>query len=294
MNSEGETFGAGLRPAFADAELRVHKADAMKTTFRIFTASKSAVVESAISEAFHKLDEIEGLLSRYIPGSDVSRINALKRGESLIISDECDACLRLALEAFQITGGLFDPCAGALVDAVKSGSGVARPFSGRLALDPARPRVDCIEAGRVVDLGGIGKGFALERMASVLTMHGIDDALLTSGASTMLAMGEKSWPVEIPHSTGARRIELCQSALGASGNTQQGIHIVDPVANRGATHHLGVWVEHPRAAFADAFSTACFVMSSDEISVFRALLASGCRIICDPDWDVPSRCSMAG
>jgi thiamine biosynthesis lipoprotein len=279
--------GKEIYPVFNDPGLIRHAVDAMKTTFRIFVADSSPrVVDPAVSEAFQKLEELENLLSRYIPGSDVSRINALKSGESLFLSDDCDACLRLALEAFTLTGGLFDPCAGALVDTVKAGSKGEVLFSGCIVLDPERPLVSCIEPGRVVDLGGIGKGFALERMAAVLALHGVEDALLTSGASTILAMGGKSWPIEIPHSTGTRRIQLCQTALGASGNTQQGVHIVDPIARCGAARHGGVWVEHTRAPFADAFSTACFVMTPEQISEFATELGGECRIISDPDWEV--------
>lgn len=272
-------------PFFENPSLGRYATEAMKTTFRIFVpGGDRALVDSAVSGAFQKLEELEGVLSRYIPGSDVSRINAMKTGESLFLSDECDACLRLALEAFTMTGGVFDPCAGMLVDAVKSGCGGGMQFNGCLALAPDRPLITCVEEGRVVDLGGIGKGFALERMGEILAAHGIVDALLTSGASTMLAMGKKSWPVEIPHSAGTRRIELCRSALGASGNTQQGVHIVDPIARCGAANHRGVWVEHPRAPFADALSTACFVMTPEGISKFAAGLPMECRVISDPDW----------
>lgn len=176
-------------PFFENPLLGRYATEAMKTTFRIFVpGGDRALVDSAVSGAFQKLEELEGVLSRYIPGSDVSRINAMKTGESLFLSDECDACLRLALEAFTMTGGVFDPCAGMLVDAVKSGCGGGMQFNGCLALAPDRPLITCVEEGRVVDLGGIGKGFALERMGEILAAHGLEDALLTSGASTMLAM----------------------------------------------------------------------------------------------------------
>ena len=277
---------AGQAPhVFPYSGVRLHTTEAMKTTFQIFLAESPTASESAVSAAFQKLEEIESLLSRYVPGSDVSRINALKSGESLFLSDECDACLRLAIKALSWTGGRFDPCAGALVDAVKEGSDARLLTTGKIALDPERPLVSCLEAGRVVDLGAIGKGFALERMASILALHGVSDALLTSGASTLLAMGGKSWPVDIPHSTGRRRISLCNAALGASGNSQQGVHIVDPTTGCGASRHQGVWVQHPRAPFADAFSTACFVMTLEEIAEFSASLPPDCQVISDPDWE---------
>jgi thiamine biosynthesis lipoprotein len=257
----------------------------MKTTFRLFVpGGDRALVDSAVSEAFQKLEELEGVLSRYAPGSDISRINAMDAGETLFLSDECDRCLRLAIEASVATGGRFDPCAGTMIDAVKSGSGVAGTLRGVVSLDEHRPLVKCLEAGRVLDLGAIGKGFALERMGAILAAHGIADALLTSGASTILAIGSMDWPIDMPHSAGVRRLLLRTSALAASGNSQQGAHIVNPEDGTAARTFENVWVIHPRAPFADAFSTACFTMTPEDIADFTALLPAECRVISDPDW----------
>ena len=272
-------------PFFENPSLWRYASDAMKTTFRLFVpGGDRALVDSAVSEAFLKLEELEGVLSRYAPGSDISRINAMDVGETLFLSDECDRCLRLAIEASVETGGRFDPCAGTMIDAVKSGSVVAGTVRGIISLDEHRPLVKCLEAGRVLDLGAIGKGFALERMGGILAAHGIGDALLTSGASTILAMGSMDWPIDIPHSAGARRLLLRASALAASGNSQQGAHIVNPEDGTAAQTFENVWVIHPRAPFADAFSTACFTMSPDDIEEFTTLLPAGCRVISDPDW----------
>jgi len=121
-------------------------------------------------------------------------------------------------------------------------------------------------------------------MASILSEHGIEKALLTSGASTILSMGEMDWPIDITHSGGSRRLMLRQAALGASGSSQQGTHIVDPRDGSPARHFQSVWVVHPRAPFADAFSTACFVMSPAEIREFTKSLPPGCQVLSDPDW----------
>ena len=272
-------------PFFENPSLWRYASDAMKTTFRLFVpGGDRALVDSAVSEAFQKLEELEGVLSRYAPGSDISRINAMDAGETLFLSDECDRCLRLAIEASSTTGGRFDPCAGTMIDAVKSGSGVAGTVRGVVSLDEHRPLVKCLEAGRVLDLGAIGKGFALERMGEILATHGIADALLTSGASTILAMGSMDWPLDIPHSAGTRRLLLRDSALAASGNSQQGAHIVNPENGMAARTFENVWVIHPRAPLADAFSTACFTMTPGDIADFTALLPEGCRVVSDPDW----------
>ena len=272
-------------PFFENPSLWRYASDAMKTTFRIFVSGGDrALVDSAVSEAFQKLEELEGVLSRYAPGSDISRINAMEAGETLFLSDECDRCLRLAIEASAATGGRFDPGVGTMIDAVKSGSGAVGTLRGVVSLDEHRPLVTCLEAGRVLDLGAIGKGFALERMGGILAAHGIADALLTSGASTILTMGSMDWPIDIPHSAGARRLLLRDSALAASGNSQQGAHIVNPEDGTAARTFENVWVIHPRAPLADAFSTACFTMTPGDIADFTAILPTGCRVISDPDW----------
>ena len=272
-------------PFFENPSLWRYASDAMKTTFRLFVpGGDRARVDSAVSEALQKLEELEGVLSRYAPGSDISRINAMGAGETLFLSDECDRCLRLAIEASAATGGRFDPGVGTMIDAVKSGSKAAGTLRGVVSLDEYRPLVKCLEAGRVLDLGAIGKGFALERMGEILAAHGIGDALLTSGASTILAMGSMDWPIDIPHSAGARRLFLRDSALAASGNLQQGAHIVNPENGTAAQTFENVWVIHPRAPWADAFSTACFTMTPEDIAEFTAHLPAGCRVISDPDW----------
>ena len=272
-------------PFFENPSLSRYASEAMKTTFRLFVPARDrALADSAVSEAFQKLEELEGVLSRYAPGSDISRINAMEAGETLFLSDDCDRCLRLAIEASAATGGRFDPGVGTMIDAVKSGSRAVGTLRGVVSLDEHRPLVTCLEAGRVLDLGAIGKGFALECMGGILAAHGIADALLTSGASTILAMGSMDWPIDIPHSAGARRLLLRASALAASGNSQQGAHIVNPEDGTAAQTFQNVWVIHPRAPLADAFSTACFTMTPGEIADFTALLPAGCRVISDPDW----------
>jgi len=278
------------RPAFADPSILRYASDAMKTTYLVFVAVASPdVVDPAVSDAFQKLEHLECLLSRYIPGSDIARINAMKTGESLFVSDDCDACLRLAIGAMELTGGRFDPCAGCMVDAIRAGAESAPVPRGIVSLDPVRPLVTCSETGRILDLGAIGKGYALECMAEILARHGIGSALLTSGASTMLATGGTAWPVDVSRRAGTIRLGLCGVALAASGSSQQGPHIVNPLDGSAAGRFQSVWVVHPRAALADAFSTACFVMTPEEIAEFANRLPSGCRVISDPDWETRVR-----
>ena len=123
-------------PFFENPSLWRYASDAMKTTFRLFVPGRDrALVDSAVSEAFQKLEELEGVLSRYAPGSDISRINAMEAGETLFLSDECYLCLRLAIEASAATAGRFDP--GVVMSSLLEGLSEPSPWRSEAALAPA-------------------------------------------------------------------------------------------------------------------------------------------------------------
>jgi FAD:protein FMN transferase len=124
------------------------------------------------------------------------------------------------------------------------------------------PAVTCEEEGRALDLGGIGKGFALDELAALMADWGVGDALIAAGASSMRAVGESAWPVELAGNSGGIRISLAQSALSASGTGVQGAHILHP-AEGGELPLDGfrrVWVVAPDAASAEVWSTAMMLV----------------------------------
>jgi len=253
-----------------DAHLFSH--DAMNTTFclRIIAASEE-VARGMARECIEHLDYLENRLSRFIDGSDVSRINRLQAGETLYLSEPCHACLRLALDAHARTGGLFDVTLGSRIAHRKTGiPGPFPPLAGNLTLHPDVPAITCEEPGREIDLGGIGKGFALDQLQALLLDWGAEGALLASGASTLLAFGPASWPVDLTGDHDVKRIRLANQALGASGTGIQGNHIVDP-RETGEPFQLSwtrVWVTAATAAQADAWSTAVMLMNPEELAAF--------------------------
>jgi FAD:protein FMN transferase len=251
----------------------VHHFDhqAMNTIFslRINHPDRSHALLAA-GACFRGLDLLEACLSRYRDDSDISRINAMGKGETLFIQEETYNCLQLAIQAGHLTGGLFDVTLGAQIEHQKrEGVGDPPPVRGQMALAPDRPLVSCGEPGRQIDLGGIGKGFGLDRMAGVLREHDIQSALLSCSGSTLLAYGPESWPVVLRGDRDERPLELCGQGISASGTGFQGAHILHPDDRDHAYRFARVWVVAQLAAMADAFSTACLLMSEEELQEFR-------------------------
>ena len=233
---------------------------AMNTTFSIRLPDHSIAPESLAREVFELLEGLEDRLSLYREGSDVWRLNRLRAGECLVVSDACYQCLRLAMGLHAQTAGFFDVTAGRQIAALKNRTGiVGTPNAGLLAIDPDKPMIHCIQEGRQIDLGGIGKGFALDQMAQRLKDFDLPEGFLSAGASSHLAFGDflltcKVGPVEQRLS-----VHLKNAALSASGDAQQGPHIVSPFANV-TTPTARSWILAHNATAADAWSTAAAIL----------------------------------
>jgi len=256
----------------------VHRFDreAMNTTFSVrIRHDDSGIAADAAHAGFLRLDELEDRLSRYRNGSDVDQINAMQTGQTLLITADTHGCLVAALRAGHDTGGLFDITLGVPIQHLKSGAGgPPAPPSGRLRIASDRPAVECLEAGRGIDLGGIGKGFAVGQMADVLRGWGVDSALIAGGASTLLAFGPDAWPVELRGASAGETLLLQNSTLSASGTAVQGGHVVHPDDPRRLTGlHRHVWVLGRDAASIDAFATACSLMDASQVRAFAASCA---------------------
>lgn len=235
--------------------------EGMKTVFQVQLLGVDSTLAQQVSLAcIERIGSIEAALSRYLPGSDVWQINHLEAGESRFIGEDCDECLRLALAAGVATGGLFDVTIGRLIEHRKASLPGEPPLlCGQLRLDPERPFVECLDSGREIDLGGIGKGFALDALAHLCREWGIPGGLLSAGNSTHLAFGPNPWEITLTGENHDRVLTLQNSALSASGTVIQGSHIVSPRPQAHDELHQRVWVQSESAALADAFSTAALL-----------------------------------
>jgi len=144
-----------------------------------------------------------------------------------------------------------------------------------LAIDDDRQSVTVLKAGVQVDLGGIGKGLALDRLAALLREREVQAALVHGGRSSVLALGsppgKDGWDLafrEIPDS----KLELPPLLLkdrGVSGSAQgPKPHIMDPRTGQFVTDRLGAWAAAPTAAESDALSTAFMMMTVEQIEAF--------------------------
>ena len=249
-----------------DARCFTH--EAMNTTFRLWLRGVPPADAPGVARiCWETVDALENQLSRFVETSDIARINRMAAGETLYISDDCHRCLLLALQAHAETGGLFDITLGAGIEHRKSGASGPPPQPlGSLVIHPDVPAVTCVEPGRVLDLGGIGKGFALDRAREVLLEWGGDDAMIAAGASSMLAFGPGCWPVELAGGSGPGRVLLENHALAASGTTIQGEHIIHPAGDAAMppSPNRHVWVTAATATAAEVASTALMLVAADE------------------------------
>lgn len=254
------------------SQLYTFKHEAMMTTFVFRIKDKDPQrAKNAALACIELLDEIENKLSRYIQGSDVWQINHMQADQTLFLSEDCYDCLRIALDAYVQTGGLFDITLGQQIEHKKNeAAGPPPELSGQLMVDPDRPAIHCSAPGREIDLGGIGKGYALDRMHALMKSWGIKDALLAAGGSTQLAFGESPWEIELSGDHSKRILELKNQTLSASGIGIQGSHIISPRENANGYAYPRIWLLNTSAALADAWSTAAMLMKKDELAELAA------------------------
>ncbi len=254
--------------------------EAMATIYEVYSAHPDTrYAAQAAHAAFAVTDRLERELSRFLPNSDIARVNQLAAGESTRVGAAALECLVIARHMFDLTGGAFD---------VSIGTGLP---SLELHLDEFLVRATA--DGVRVDLGGIGKGYAVDLMADLLEEWGLQRSLVHGGFSSVLALeppeGRDGWPLTLSDPASPSRVlarlSCRQSALGASGIRKKD-HIRDPRTGEPVRGRLAAWVSLPRpdaaaeerpveekpraAAVADALTTAFMLLSAEEIDALCA------------------------
>jgi FAD:protein FMN transferase len=259
---------------------------------------------AAIEAALDRIAALEDAMTTWRPDGELARLNAVcaKEPARVVVSADLARALAGAREWAARTEGAFDPTIGALVSAWGLREGGRVPADDEIARAVARTSWELFEvdvasssvrcsAGVELDLGGYGKGLALDEAAAVLREAGIESALLNFGGQ-VLALGappgEPGWIVELAHPLTRDRavaeLVLHDASLSTSSNAERGFtvgrkhfgHVLDPRTGRPAPWRAAVSVLAPTAAAADALSTALLVVGPDRA---EALLPPGAEFV---------------
>ncbi len=237
-----------------------HRAMATYYEVRIADEERNYAAQAA-QAATDLLDKLETHLSRFRPNSDVSQIAALAPGETMRLSEPAFACLEIAKKMELATHGAFSVSAAALQ---------MQSASPQWSLLPEELAIHC-ETGRLqFDLGAIGKGFALDRMADLLNEWDCPAFLLVAGGSSILSgaapKDAAGWSCGLGDDNALQRFYLANVSLSGSGLAVKGSHIFDPRTGQPAQRQNRAWALMDTAAESDALSTACMVMSRAELN----------------------------
>ena len=252
-------------------------------------ADDQAKGEAAIDAVMDEMRHIDDTMSTYKPSSEVSRVNALAARQPVPISLELFKLLGTALEYSRITEGAFDityASVGYMYDfrehkkPTESQIEAALPAVSfrHVLLDARTHSVRFSRPGVRIDLGGIAKGYSVDRGIEILQARGYTHALVNAGGDSRV-IGDRfgrPWVVGIRHPDHPdqviTRIPLVDSAFSTSGDYERyfdegGVryhHIIDPHTGHSASKVRSATVIAPTATRTDGLSKTAFVLGPDE------------------------------
>ena len=286
MKPQGEQVVDCGSKTIQDAHHFAH--EAMATVFEIYIIDDDETyARQGAQAAFAEVDRLELEMSRFISNSDISRLNDAVSGETVDLGMDVFECLSRAREMYDKTSGAFDISVGALYSCwLNDDRTLRQPSDEELAraceltgldhlkLNEEDFSAEVLTEGVQFDLGGIGKGYAAEKMAEILREWSLGQALVLAGASSVLSVsvpeGMTGWPIKLRHPDNHEdvlaRFELTEGAISGSGN-QKGQHIIDVRSVEGVPveGRLAAWAMAPDAVAADALSTAFMMLSAGDI-----------------------------
>ncbi len=256
--------------------------------------SDAAVAQQAICRAFDEMQRVERLLSNHDPASELSALNSEAYRSPFRVSDELLDFVLKCRALYEATENAFDPTVGPLVRAwgffnshpekpSDSDIAAAKAASGfdKVQVNEAAHTVSFAAAGMEIDSGGIGKGYAVDRAVQVLREVGIEAALVSSGGSTLYALGSHpgrpGWRIAIKNPADWQRplalANLCGCSLSTSGVSERSVqagsrrysHIFDPRTGEPVERMCQVTVIAPRATESDALTKAAFILPRDSV-----------------------------
>jgi FAD:protein FMN transferase len=302
---------------------------AMACRFEVVLRHRDAQHVPAAREALDEADRLEALLTVFRETSALVRVNRTAGAGPVPVEPELFDLLRLSSEIHAATGGAFDITStplsrcwgflkreGRLPPPAEIDAARARVGMQHVELDALRRTIHFQRPGLELNLGAIGKGFALDRMAELLWTRGCHQAVLSAGGSSVVAIGGgkgpvlserkrvEGWMIDVRSRQVAReriaRLWLRDGALATSGAGEQFVdvegrrygHVLDPRTGWPASGAISVSVVTRSAAMADALSTA-FLVAGESLAARYCAANPETLVLLTPD-DGSERCRVFG
>lgn len=282
----GLVFCARAAPPDVRNQRVYRKQYAMGTVYEILVYAQSLDRASrAIDAAFHEIHRLDRMMSNYDTRSDLSRMNRTAHFSVVRVPSDLYRVIKLSLVYSRLSDGKYDVTVAPLVDEWKSAIRSGHPPSA-LAIDRLRScvgyrKVQLIPPDRIelhsdcmrIDLGSIGKGYAVVRAVAILHSYGIRNALINAGGSTIYGMGtppgQTGWTVQLldPSARLAPQVTLSNDGISTSGQVKTSLidagefgHIIDPHTGQPIRSDFTVSVVSSTETASDGLSTTLFLM----------------------------------
>lgn len=254
-------------------------------------------VAEAAEAAFAEIDRLDRQMSNYSETSDLTYINRNAARAEVIVEKELFDLLKLSVDYSGMTDGAFDITVGPLMRAwgfFKGRGRVPEPSElvsvmakvgyQHLTLNERTRTIRFDREGVELDLGGIAKGYAVDKAAQILRESGVTAALITSGASSIQAIGappdQTAWRIEVRDPLGPSRsitsVELKDQSISTSGCYEKAFtlggktycHIMDPRTGYPIEGILSATIITPRGVEAEALSKAAMVRGVEWMTTY--------------------------
>jgi|SRR5688572_5095726 len=257
-----------------------------------WTADEPAAL-AAFEAAFNEFDRLDALMSVWKEGSEVEQLNRAAGEKPVQISRDVLDVLSMARQTSDWTEGKFDVTFGVLSGLWKFDHDLDGNIPARadvlarlplidyqkLEMDVARSTAFLTQRGMRVHLGGIGKGYAVDRAAAILRGRGLNDFMIQSGGDLYVAgrRGDRPWRAGIqdprgPEGNSFAAMDLTDSAFTTSGDYERFFmkdgrryhHIIDPDTGLPAAGSRSVTIVARTATLADALDTGVFILGPEK------------------------------
>ena len=297
-------------PLTARADWYRQQADIMGTRVAVeLWHSDSAVAERCSAKVFSEMERIDARMSSYKANSELSRINANAASGEVELSAELQHLISRSIHFSEISHGAFDityASVGYRYDYRKRQQPSAEWLAEKLpAIDYRHiqlngDKIHFSDAAVRIDLGGIAKGYAVDRAIDLLRQCGINRAMVSAGGDSRI-IGDhdgRPWIIGVQHPRDpdgiALRLPLSDPAVSTSGdyeryffdNGERIHHIINPKTGRSASASWSATVIGPDAMTTDALSTTIFVLGAVEGLALVESLAGIDAIIIDSNGKV--------